>query len=158
VVGVDPKASVEAESRTGIVVVGRAGDGQLYVLEDASIDASPDTWARKVAHMYYKWQADMIIAEVNQGGDMVASVLRNVDENLPIQTVRATKGKYVRAEPVAALYEQGRAHHVGMFPTLEEQMCSWVPGEDSPDNMDALVWAATSVMHSYDPESLVAFI
>jgi phage terminase large subunit-like protein len=146
VVGVDPKVSVEAESRTGIVVVGRAGDGQLYVLEDASIDASPDTWGRCVSQMYHKWDADRVVAEVNQGGDMVTSVLRTIDSNLSIRAVRATKGKYVRAEPVAALYEQGKAHHVGMFSTLEEQMCSWVPGDESPDNMDALVWACTDLM------------
>lgn len=151
VVGVDPKASVEADSKTGIVVVGKGADGHLYTLEDASIDASPDQWARKVAYVYDKWQADCVVAEVNQGGDMVTSVLRTVSPNLPIRTVRAAKGKYTRAEPVAALWEQGRAHMVGSWPTLEEQMCTYTTGDDSPDNMDALVWACTNLMTQAAP-------
>lgn len=145
VVGVDPKASVEADSKTGIMVVGRDVDNHLNTLEDASIDASPDTWGRRVSQMYHKWSADRVVAEINQGGDMVTSVLRTIDPSLPIRTVRATKGKYVRAEPIAALWEQGKAHMAGTFPMLEEQMCSWVPGDDSPDNLDAYVWAATEL-------------
>lgn len=146
VVGVDPKASVEADSETGIVVVGRAANGHAYVLEDASIDASPEQWARRVARAYAEHDADRIVPEVNQGGDMVISVLRTIDAGLPIRPVHAAKGKATRAEPVAALYEQGRVHHLGRFATLEEQMTSWTQGDKSPDRLDALVHALTDLM------------
>lgn len=145
VVGVDPKASVTADSKTGIVVAGRGEDGHLYVLEDGSLDGSPDAWGRQVDYMVSKWEADRAVAEVNQGGDMVISVLKTINPDLPIRSVRASRGKYVRAEPIAALYEQGKVHHVGMFPDLEDQMCSFVPGAPSPDNLDALVWALTDL-------------
>lgn len=145
VVGVDPKASAEADSETGIVVAGLGTDGHGYVLADASLDDSPEQWARRVVHVYHDWKADRVIAEANQGGDMVTSVLRTVDRNLSITPVWASRGKQTRAEPIAALYEQGRVHHVGALPTLEEQMCSWVPGDRSPDRMDALVWALTAL-------------
>lgn len=146
VVGVDPKASVEADSETGIVVVGTAANGHAYILEDASIDASPEQWGRMVARAYHNHDADRVVPEVNQGGDMVISVLRTVDPTLPVRPVRASRGKYTRAEPVAALYEQGKVHHVGRFPLLEEQMTSWTPGDKSPDRLDALVHALTDLM------------
>lgn len=146
VVGVDPKASAEAESETGIIVMGVGADGHGYILGDYSIDGTPEQWAQRVAFAYEQHEADRVVVEINQGGDMVTSVLRATGVRLPLQTVRASRGKATRAEPVAALYEQGRIHHVGTFPALEDQMCSWVPGDKSPDRLDALVWAATALM------------
>lgn len=158
VVGVDPKASVEADSETGIVVVGVGEDGHGYVLEDASIDASPEQWARQVVSAYERWQADRIVAEVNQGGDMVTSVLRAVAADVPITAVRASRGKYTRAEPIAAMYEQNRVHHTGTFAGLEDQLCNWTPGDDSPDRLDALVWACTHLLGGADaPSPLIVY-
>ncbi len=145
VVGVDPKASAEANSETGIVVAALNDKGHIYVLDDASIDGLPEQWARQVASAYGRWNADRIVIERNQGGDMVVSTLRAINVNLPILDVTATQSKRVRAEPISAMYEQNRVHHVGSFPILEDQMCSWLPGEKSPDRLDALVWAVTSL-------------
>lgn len=147
VIGVDPKASVEADSETGIVAVGLAEDGAIYVVDDVSLNGSPEQWARAVMAAFHRNEADRVIVEVNQGGDMVTSVLRIVPDGagLPISEVRATRGKYLRAEPIAALYEQGRVRHVGMFAKLEDQMCNWTPGDASPDRLDALVWAITGI-------------
>ena len=146
VVGVDPKANAAAESETGIVVAAKSADGNIYVLDDASVNDLPERWARQVVSAFHRWRGDRVVVERNQGGDMVASTLRAVDAHLPISEVHATKGKYTRAEPVSALYEQGKVKHVGSFPRLEDQMCSWLPGEDSPDRLDALVWAVSSLM------------
>ena len=156
VVGVDPKANATVESETGIVVAALCQDGMIYVLDDASVNDLPERWARQVVSAYHRWQGDRVIVERNQGGDMVASTLRAVDANLPITEVHATKGKYTRAEPVSALYEQGKVRHVGAFPRLEDQMCSWLPGEDSPDRLDALVWAVTSLMQRSAPSDVLA--
>ena len=145
VIGVDPKANAAAESETGIVAAALCKDGRIYIIDDASINDMPERWARQVVSAYHRWQGDRVVVERNQGGDMVASTLRAVDANLPITEVHATKGKYTRAEPVSALYEQGRVKHVGSFPRLEDQMCSWLPGEDSPDRLDAMVWAVTNL-------------
>lgn len=145
VVGVDPKASAEADSETGIIVAGMGADGHGYIIGDSSINETPEQWARAVVGAYRTHRADRIIAEANQGGDMVTSVLRTVDKHLSITPVWASRGKQTRAEPIASLYEQGRVHHVGAFPALEEQMCNWVPGMPSPDRMDALVWALTAL-------------
>jgi len=146
VVGVDPKANAAADSETGIVVAARCADGNIYVLDDASVNDLPERWARQVVSAYHRWNGDRVVVERNQGGDMVASTLRAVEARLPITEVHATKGKYTRAEPVSALYEQGKVKHVGAFPRLEDQMCTWLPGEDSPDRLDALVWAVTELM------------
>ncbi len=151
VVGIDPMGSVEAEgAETGIVVAGRGKDGHLYILDDASLHASPAGWASAAAAAYHKWAADRIVAEANFGGDMVEATLRNVagGANLPIALVSASRGKAIRAEPIAALYEQGRAHHVGLFARLEDEMCEWSPGGRSPNRLDALVWAATELFGS----------
>jgi predicted phage terminase large subunit-like protein len=145
VVGVDPKANAEADSETGIVVAAQGADKRYYVLDDASINGTPEQWARQVVATFRKWRADRVVVERNQGGDMVASVLRAIDVNLPIREVYATRGKYTRAEPIAALYEQGKVRHVGAFPKLEDQLCTWLPGEDSPDRLDAMVWALTDI-------------
>ena len=146
VVGVDPKASAEADSETGIVVVGLGQDGRGYVIADYSIDGTPEQWAQRVAYAYETHSADRVIVEVNQGGDMVSSVLRATGVRLPIQTVRASRGKYTRAEPIAALYEQGKVVHVGVHSALEDQLCTWTPGDSSPDRLDALCWAAWALM------------
>ena len=149
VIGVDPAVTKTASSdETGIVVAAQAHDETIYILEDASFKGTPREWALKVANLYDVYKADRIITEVNQGGDMVRSVLSSVRANLPITEVRATRGKYVRAEPVASLYEQGRVKHKKPMPILEEQMTNFTgaSSDSSPDRLDALVWALTDLM------------
>jgi phage terminase large subunit-like protein len=159
VVAIDPAVTnTENSDEHGIMVVGVSGkDG--YVLEDGSLPGSPLTWARRAVALYDKYDADAIVAEVNQGGDMVKQTLRTVRSGLPVIEVRATRGKHVRAAPIAALYEQGRMHHVGSFPQLEEQMTlttnAGYEGENSPDRLDALVWAATNLFPSVLPRKPV---
>jgi phage terminase large subunit-like protein len=145
VVGVDPATtSHEKSDETGIIVAGVDRKRQGYVREDATCRLSPNQWARRVASVYHRWKADRIIAEVTGGHDLVESVLRTVDPALPITKVNARVGKSAWAEPIAALYEQGRVHHVGMLAELEDQLCTWVPGQTgSPDRLEALVWALT---------------
>lgn len=147
VVAVDPAVSAGDESNeTGIVVAGIDNDGDGYVLDDVSGVYLPTEWANAAVGAYRRWKADRLVAEKNQGGDMVESTVRMVDKNVSYVGVHASRGKYTRAEPVSALYEQRRVHHVGAFPDLEDQMTSWVPGLDSPDRMDALVWGLTDLM------------
>jgi phage terminase large subunit-like protein len=110
------------------------------------MQGSPDAWARAAVTAYHRHKADCIVAESNNGGEMVASVIRQVDAGVPVRLVHASRCKQTRAQPVAALYEQRRGHHVGSFPALEDEMCLWVPGDPSPNRMDALVWAATYLM------------
>ncbi len=148
VVAVDPPATSHAKSNAcGIVCVGLGVDGRCYVLEDASVKRMrPLQWATRVVAVYEKWNADRIVAEVNQGGDMVREVLTQVDANVPIKSVHATRSKRARAEPVAAFYEQGRVSHVGGFAALEDEMCSVIGEGESPDRLDALVWAVTELL------------
>lgn len=150
VVAIDPSMSAlgERDSETGIVVAGRGQDGHCYIFEDASLlRPSPDTWARHAINLYKKYQANKIVAEVNQGYDLVTNLLNTTDDKVPVKKVYATRGgKFLRAEPIAALYEQGRVHHVGLFPELEDQMTQWIPGKPSPDRLDAMVWAVTQLM------------
>lgn len=147
VVAIDPAVTdSEGSNETGIIVAGLHSSGHGYILEDVSLNGSPDQWARRAVKAYYDFSADCIVVEVNQGGDMIKYTLKTIDPNVRIKEVRATRGKYTRAEPVAALYEQGKVHHVGMFPILEDQYCTWIPGEDSPDHLDAAVWALTELM------------
>jgi phage terminase large subunit-like protein len=149
VVAIDPPAtSRQGADACGIVAVGRAESGWLYVLEDATVSGlSPTGWATRAIALYRRLQADSLVAEVNMGGDMVRSVLKEVDASVPLKEVRATRGKYLRAEPVAALYEQGRIHHCGGFKELEQEMTNYVAGESaSPNRMDALVWAISYLM------------
>lgn len=156
VVGVDPAVS-DTGDETGIVVAGRDARGEGFVLEDASLRGTPDVWARKVVEVFDRHLADAVVVEVNQGGQMVAEVLRTVRPSLPIREVRATKGKLTRAEPISAMYEQGRVHHVGKFLELEEQMVTWSPAAGkSPDRMDALVWAFTELLHGSGSETFLA--
>jgi phage terminase large subunit-like protein len=149
VVAIDPAVtSNEHSDETGIVVAGIGRDESLYVLEDCSTVATPDAWARVAVQAYRRWGADRIIAETNNGGDMVEAVIRSVDRSVSYRKVTATRGKVIRAEPIAALYEQGRAHHVGGFDRLEDQMIEFDPTiaqTKSPDRMDALVWAGTEL-------------
>jgi phage terminase large subunit-like protein len=115
-------------------------------LSDDTLRATPNEWGKQAVDAYRKWKADRIIAETNNGGDMVIMVLQQVDRNIPVTKVHATRGKRVRAEPISALYEQYRVHHVGAFPQLEDQMVMWTPdSSDSPDRLDALVWALTEL-------------
>ena len=150
IVGVDPAVTnSENSDETGIVVCGIGQDGKYYVLEDASLKASPDTWARVAVESFFKHQADRIVAEVNNGGDLVERLIRTIDNTVPYTPVTASRGKIVRAEPIAALYEQRKVHHVGTLPELEDQMCSYTAGsKKSPDRLDALVWALTELSQS----------
>jgi predicted phage terminase large subunit-like protein len=147
VVGVDPAATSGPDSDlTGIVVAGEGADGRGYVLDDRTLRGSPDEWGRAVASAYHDHQADSVVAEVNNGGEMVRHVIHTVEPHLPVQMVHASRGKRTRAEPVAAMYEQGKWSHIGALPELEDEMASWVAGSpDSPDRLDALVWAATEL-------------
>ena len=152
VVAVDPPASAEGDA-CGIVVAALGEDGLARVLADASVEkASPERWAQAVAGAAKAWGADRVIAEANQGGAMVESVLRAASLALPVRLVHATRGKSARAEPVAALYEAGRVRHAGMFAALEDQLCGIMAGGEyrgpgrSPDRADAAVWALTELM------------
>ncbi len=152
VIGVDPPASAGGDA-CGIIVCALGEDGVARVLADASVArASPERWARAVAQAAQAWDADRVVAEANQGGAMVASVLRAADLALPLKLVHASKGKVARAEPVAALYETGRVRHAGTFPALEDELCGLIAGGAyegpgrSPDRADALVWALTELM------------
>lgn len=152
VVAVDPPAtSTRTSDACGIIAAGLDGEGRAIVLADASVNgARPEIWASRAVALYHAEQADRLVAEVNQGGDMVASVIAQVDASIPVQMVRATRGKWVRAEPVAALYARGRVRHAGFFRELEDEMCDFgldgLSGGRSPDRLDALVWALTALL------------
>ena len=143
VVAVDPSAS-SAGDECGVITAGKNGD-HGYVLADDSIQGSPAQWAKAAVTAYYRHQADHIVAEANNGGEMVAETISHVDKNVRVILVHASRGKATRAEPVSAAYEQNRGHHVGSFPKLEDEMCLWTPGSPSPNRMDALVWAFTDM-------------
>jgi len=153
VVAIDPAVTAREESdETGIIVAGRGRDGNGYVLADRSGRYGPDQWARRAIEGFDEQQADRIVYEANQGGDLVAHTLTTVRKNLPLEAVHATVSKRARAEPIAALYEQGRVYHVGTYEVLEDQLCSWEPlsGMASPDRLDALVWALTALFGTPD--------
>jgi len=157
VVAIDPSGTDgdDEGDDIGIVVAGRGVDGRGYVLEDCTCKLSPDGWARRSITAYHRHQADRIVAERNFGGAMVGAVIRAADGSVPFKEVVASRGKAARAEPVSALYEQGRVSHVGSFTALEDEMClmtgSGFVGEGSPNRVDALVWALTEVMLGYQP-------
>lgn len=163
VVGVDPAiTSSEGADETGIVAVAsylHPADGHedrkhehYVVLEDGTLKATPSVWARRAVTLYERLSGDAIVGEVNKGGEMIEQIVRQVNPSVAFRAVRATRGKVTRAEPIAALYEQGKVHHVGAFPELEDQQCSYVPGESgSPDRMDALVWALTDLAIRDEP-------
>lgn len=150
IIGVDPAVTSGSNSdETGIVVVGKGVDGFGYVIDDVSHKGSPAQWADRVVKAYHQYQAHYVVAEVNQGGDLVETVLRAADPTLRFKAVRATKSKRCRAEPIAMLYEQKKIFHTRAFPELEQQMCRFMPGSGkSPDRVDALVWALTELMKS----------
>lgn len=147
VVAIDPSAtSAEGSDEAGVTVTGIDNMDHGYLLEDCSLRGTPNQWASAAIIAYHRWKADKIVAEVNNGGEMVGQVIRNIDPTVAYKAVTATRGKQTRAEPVATLYEQGRIHHVGVFEQLEDQMCGWIPGEKSPDRMDSMVWGFTELM------------
>lgn len=143
VVGVDPSATSGGDE-AGIITAGRAGD-DYYTLADDSVQGSPETWARNVVLAYHRAKADCVVAEKNNGGEMVTSVIKQVDPTVNVKLVWASRGKATRAEPISAIAEQGRDHHVGTFPALEDELCLWMQGDDSPNRLDAKVWAYTEL-------------
>ena len=163
VVGVDPPASAHGDA-CGIIVCGIGDDRIARVLADCSVEqASPERWARAVANAARAWSADRVVAEANQGGEMVGAVLRAAEASLPLRLVHASRGKTARAEPVAALYEAGRVRHAGMFAALEDELCGLMPGGEyqgpgrSPDRADACVWALTELMLGQQAEPRIWF-
>ena len=148
-VAIDPAVSSQKTSNeTGIVAAGIDAQNRGYVLADGSGIYTPLGWGNRAINIYDQFLADRILGEVNNGGDLVESNLRAIDKNIPYRKVWASRGKRARAEPIAAFYEQGRVHHVGSFPGLEDQMTTWdsTDGSDSPDRVDALVWCLTHLM------------
>lgn len=166
VVAIDPNASSSEDAAdAGIVAAGLGANGHGYLLDDGTTGGSPHTWARAALTLYHKHKADRIVAEVNNGGEMVELTVRTlrdendrpIGENIPFKALHASRGKQARAEPVSSLYEQGRIHHVGTFADLEDELCNWVPGEGqpSPNRLDACVWAFTELMLDEPPERQV---
>lgn len=154
VVAIDPAVTnTEASDDTGIVVAAKGVDGRGYLLDDLTCRLTPDGWAARAVAALRQRNADRIIAEVNNGGDLVERVIRTVDRQVPYRAVHASRGKLTRAEPIAALFEQGKISMVGSFPDLEDELCSYsgTPGEKSPNRLDAMVWAFTELM--IDPQS-----
>ncbi len=155
VVAIDPAGtSVKRSDETGIIVVGVLG-GRLYILADRSGKYTPERWARTAVEAYDHWQADCIVVENNYGGEMVRSTLNNISQFPRVREVNSRRGKFIRAEPVVSLYEQGRVHHVGVHEKLEVQMTEWVPGKGtSPDRLDALVHAAHELIEGTRPAEI----
>jgi phage terminase large subunit-like protein len=145
VVAIDPSVTSTGDE-AGIIVAGRDSDRHGYILADATIQGSPLGWAQAAVAAFYRYEADKIIAEKNNGGEMVELVIKQVDPDIPVTLVSASRDKHTRAEPIAAQYEQGRIHHIRNFNALEDEMCLWLPGDPSPNRMDALVWALTDLM------------
>ncbi len=166
VVGVDPGVTdpkgdpelADSVAETGIVIVGKGEDGHGYCMHDLSGSFSPSVWGKRACTHYETLKAERIVGETNNGGDLVEFVIKTAAKDLGydvnFKKVHASRGKRTRAEPIAALYEQRRFHHIGMFPELEDQMTTWVPGMKSPDRMDALVWAATEAV-LMSPDDLI---
>lgn len=161
VVAIDPPAtSGEEADEAGIIIAGLAPcdckghrETHGFVLEDYSKQADPSTWAKTAVDGYNQYTADLIVGEINNGGEMVGYTLYTVSPNVNYKPIHASRGKYTRAEPISALYEKGMVHHVGSFAALEDQMCTWLPGEDSPDRMDALVWVLTELFYESEDDS-----
>ncbi len=148
VIAIDPATTHhEGSDETGIVIVALATDKKAYVLEDLSGRHSPADWGRRVVDAYWRHKVDRVVAEVNKGGDMVERIIRSIDPHVSYRAVRATRGKVTRAEPIAALYEQGHVYHIKPLKELETQLCEYIPGitSKSPDRLDALVWALTDL-------------
>jgi hypothetical protein len=146
VVAIDPTTSADGSGdAAGIIVAGSLAD-QGFILEDCTLNGSPLAWAQAAVDAYHRHRANLIVAEKNQGGEMVAITIKQVDKHVPVKLVHASRGKVVRAEPVSAKYEKDRVHHVGSFPRLEDELCLWLPGDKSPNRLDALVWAMTDLI------------
>lgn len=151
VVALDPAVTANDDSdETGIVVVGKDQQNKYYLLDDKSGKYTPDEWGRLSVELYYTWEANLIVAEVNNGGDLVERLIRSIDTSCRYRSVHASRGKMLRAEPISALYEQGKVHHLGVFPELENQMCTYTGDrpKPSPDRLDALVWGLTEISKS----------
>lgn len=144
VVGVDPSGSSTGDA-CGIIAAGIDNMKHHYTIEDNSIQGSPDMWAREACKTYHKVRADVMVAEKNYGGEMVAKVIKDTDSTINVRLVSATRGKAVRAEPISALTERGMDHMIGNFPELEDELCLWVQGDKSPNRLDAKVWADTEL-------------
>lgn len=154
VIGVDPEASSsELSAETGIIIGGITSSMHSYILGDYTIRGTPHEWGSACVRAYNNFKADVIVGETNNGGEMVGATILTVDPNVNYKEVRATRGKYTRAEPISALYERGLVHHVGVLAELESQMTSWTPGDKSPDRMDALVWVLTELYYGGDDSS-----
>jgi predicted phage terminase large subunit-like protein len=154
VIAIDPAVTnKETSDATGMVVAGLGTDGRGYLLDDLTCRLSADGWASRAVAAYHERGADKIVAEVNNGGDLVEKVIRTIEPRIPYKAVHASRGKITRAEPVAALYEQGRISHVGSFPELEDELCTYTgrPGEASPNRLDAAVWCFTELMLDRQP-------
>jgi len=143
-IAIDPSATSTGDE-AGIIASGNTSH-DFYILEDASIQGTPKVWAGRAIELYHRYKADFIVAESNNGGEMIREVLEQIDMNVPVHLVHASRGKQTRAEPVSTLYEKGVVHHVGQLPKLEDEMCLWVPGDASPNRMDALVWSINALM------------
>jgi phage terminase large subunit-like protein len=146
VVGVDPTATT-AGDEAGIITCGRKGN-DYYTIGDDSTHGSPTTWAGAAVAAYRKYKADLIVGEGNNGGEMIEAVIKQIDPTVNYKMVHASRGKAVRAEPIAAIAEKGHDHHVGNFPLLEDELCLWVQGDNSPNRLDAKVWAMTELLGS----------
>jgi phage terminase large subunit-like protein len=138
VVGLDPSATSTGDE-AGIITGGKIKESG-FVLEDNSVQGPPLVWAKAAVDAYHRHKANKIIAEKNQGGEMISQVISQVDPHVPVELVSASRGKATRAEPVSAMYSKNRCHHYGYFPKLEDELCLWVPGDNSPNRLDALVW------------------
>ena len=143
VVGVDPSATSTGDE-AGIITGGRDGE-EYYTISDDSVQGSPLQWATAAVTAYHKYKADVLVAEANNGGEMVEQVIKQVDKSVNVKLVHASRGKQTRAEPMAAIAEKGHDHHVGSFPALEDELCLWVPGDPSPNRLDAKVWMMTEL-------------
>ena len=155
IVGIDPSATSGGDE-AGIITAGRKGE-DYYTLADDSVQGSPQVWATAAVTAFYRHKANLIVAEDNNGGEMVESVIKQVDANVPVKRVHASRGKATRAEPIAAIAEQGRDHHVGTFGALEDELALWTVGDPSPNRLDAKVWAMTELLSGRDSTKMVDF-
>lgn len=147
VIPIDPQGKTIVSAETGIIPCGLGMNGHGYVLEDISLNARPEVWGSKAIEAYEKWKADRIIAEVNYGGEMVEAVILSINPHVSVKTVHASRGKLIRAEPISAKYEKGLIHHVGKFPRLEDEMCTYTTDSKwSPNRLDSMVWGMTELM------------
>jgi phage terminase large subunit-like protein len=147
VVSVDPSVT-SGGNECGITVQGIGEDDHGYLIDDVSMQGSPHAWASEAVAAYHKWKADRLVAETNQGGEMIRQNIATIDSTVSYRGVHASRGKFTRAEPISSLYQQGRIHHVGCFPELEDELCNWQPGADSPNRLDAMVHGFTALMIS----------